>query len=200
MMGREAITRTEVGDETGEVRALLENTELILRGDVRRRFPRDLLANVHVDGEALRFTCDGETVALHLGAGVAPAWAKAIATPPPSLRAKLGLAIGARAYRVGRFEDVALDEAMAGTLVDIVADADMMTACLADPANLETALAVHAAKPAIPVWAVYPKGKGVAFGDGEIRSRLRALGFRDSKSCSVSARLTATRYGRAPAA
>jgi hypothetical protein len=49
-------------------------------------------------------------------------------------------------------------------------------------------------------WAVYPKGTGVAFGDSEIRSLLRALGFRDSKSCSVSERLTATRYGLATVA
>jgi len=198
-MGREAITRAEVGDATGDVRALLESTELILRGDIRRRFQRDRLADVCVDGEVLHITFEDETVALHLGAGVAETWAKAIATPPPSLRAKLGLAKGARAYRVGRFEDAALDEAMAGTLVDTMADADMMIACLADPGDLDTALAVHAGNPTIPVWAVYPKGAGVAFGDGAIRSLLRAQGFRDSKSCSVSARLTATRYGRTPA-
>lgn len=196
-MGREAITRVEVGGDAADGRVLLESTELILRGDIRRRFPRDRLADVRVDGEVLRFTCEDQTVALHLGAGVAETWAKAIATPPPGLRAKLGLASGARAYRVGRFEDAALDEALAGTLVDTMADADMMIACLAGPADLDTALAVHGARPVVPVWAVYPKGTGVAFGDGAIRSRLRALGFRDSKSCSVSARLTATRYGLA---
>jgi hypothetical protein len=198
-MGREAITRVEIGSEAADVRALLESTELILRGDIRRRFPRDRIADVHADGDALRFICEGETVALHLGAGVSGTWAKAIATPPPSLRAKLGLANGARAYRIGGFEDAVLDEAMAGTLVDTMADADMMIACLADSADLDAALAVHAAKPAVPVWAVYPKGAGVAFGDGEIRSLLRARGFRDSKSCSVSTRLTATRYGLPPA-
>lgn len=61
-MGREAITRVEIGGEAGDVLALLESTELILRGDIRRRFPRDRLVNVHVDGSALCFTCNGESV------------------------------------------------------------------------------------------------------------------------------------------
>jgi hypothetical protein len=39
-MGREALTHAEVGGECGEVRALLESGELILRGAIRRHFPR----------------------------------------------------------------------------------------------------------------------------------------------------------------
>ena len=38
-MGREAVTHAEVGSERGEVRALLEGGELILRGAIRRHFP-----------------------------------------------------------------------------------------------------------------------------------------------------------------
>lgn len=199
-MGREAITRVNVGDETGMVRALLESGELILRGDVRRRFARDRLNDVRIDGDALRLTCEAEAVALHLGAGVAERWAKAIATPPPGLRTKLGLANGARAFRIGGFDDPALDEAMAGTQVDTLARADMIVACITGHADLDAALSVHADYPAVPIWAIYPKGKNVAFGDAAIRCVLRAAGFRDSKSCSVSERLTATRYGRAAAA
>lgn len=194
-MGREALTWAEVGSEAGDVRALLESTELVLRGDIRRKFPRLRLARVRVEGDFLRFDCDGERVALQLGSTVARRWAKAIDTPPPNLRAKLGLAEGARALRVGVFDDPELESALAGVLVDGVENADMIIACVSEAADLDAALAIHAASPALPLWVVHPKGKRVAFGDGEIRSVLRARGFRDTKSCAVSDQLTASRYG-----
>jgi hypothetical protein len=193
-MGREAIVQAEVGSEAGEVRALLESDELILRGAIRRRFGRLALEGVAVEGGDLRFTCAGETVRLALGARLARVWAEAIARPPPSLRAKLGLDEGARALLLGTFGDAALAEALDGVLVEHGADAAMLIACIAGPADLAAACAVHAAYPCLPLWAVYPKGRGVAFGDGAIRAALRAEGFRDSKSCAVSDRLTATRY------
>jgi hypothetical protein len=193
-MGREAIVQAEVGREAGEVRALLESDELILRGAIRRRFERPALEGVAVEGEDLCFTCAGETVRLALGTRLARVWAEAIARPPPSLRAKLGLDKGARALLLGCFGDAALAEALDGVLVEHGADAAMLIACIAGPADLAAACAVHAAYPRLPLWAVYPKGRGVAFGDGEIRAALRAEGFRDSKSCAVSDRLTATRY------
>ena len=49
---------------------------------------------------------------------------------------------------------------------------------------------------ALPLWTVYPKGKAGQFGDTAIRTALRDAGWRDTKSCAVSERLTATRYNR----
>ena len=86
-MGREARVRADVGSEAGEVKALLESQELILRGEIRRRFSKAAMTDVAADGDTLRFIFAGETVRLHLGSKVAQAWAKAIATMPPSLRA-----------------------------------------------------------------------------------------------------------------
>ena len=96
-MGREAIVHAEVGAQADEARALLESGEIILRGAIRRRFPRSALEQVRVENQALCFTCAGETVSLHLGADIAEAWDLAISTPPPNLRAKLGLHEGALA-------------------------------------------------------------------------------------------------------
>lgn len=194
-MGREAVTWAEAGSEAGEVRALLESSELILRGAIRRRFPRDNLSRVRVVGDLLRFDCAGEAVALGLGAIVADRWAKAIAKPPPGLREKLGLAEGERAVCCGAFEDAALEAALTGVLTDAVQEADMVIACISGADDLDAALAVHKTRPALPLWAIYSKGKGVAFGDGEIRAILRARGFVDTKSCAVSDLLTASRYG-----
>ena len=49
----------------------------------------------------LSFTGAGQQVRLHLG-DAAQTWYTAITTPPPSLRAKLGLDSGARALLYGR--------------------------------------------------------------------------------------------------
>ena len=69
-----------------------------------------------------------------------------------------------------------------------------MIACIERPDDLSAARTLHAAHPSLALWAVYPKGRGVTFGENEIRASLRAKGFRDTKSCAVSERLTATRY------
>jgi hypothetical protein len=193
-MGREAVVNAEVGADAGEVKALLETRELILRGELRRRYPKEALEGVRVDGDTLCFTVSGEAVRLHLGRRLAEAWAKAIATPPPSLRAKLGLDKGAKAFLIGSCDDAALTDALDGALTRDAAEAAMVIACIDGPAELAAA---QAASPALPVWAIYPKGKNVTFGDTAIRAAMRASGFRDIKVCAVSDQLTATRYHRA---
>lgn len=195
-MGREATVYAEVGSEAGEVRALLESTELILRGEIRRRFPKAAMEQVHVEGDILRFHATGEAVALHLGAKAAQSWAAAIVKPPPSLRAKLGLGDDARALLVGKIADEALAEATHELLVTDAAAARMMIAIIDGPDDLAEAQRIHASSPALPLWTIYPKGRGVSFGDTAIRTALREAGFRDTKSCAVSDILTATRYQR----
>lgn len=193
-MGREALVLAEVGDETGEVRALLESAELILRGAIRRRFPRPSIKSVTVKRDTLYFTCAGEPVRLHLGTRAAEAWCKVIATPPPGLREKLGLDKGARALLIGSFDDDILTNALKGVVVKDGADATMLIVCVGGPDDLAAAQAIHAAHPGLPLWTIYPKGSRAAFGEREIRTVLRAAGFRDTKSCAVSSLLTATRY------
>lgn len=196
-MGREALVHAEVGAEAGEVKALLESRELILRGEIRRRFSKATMEGVRVQAGTLCFTVAGDAVCLHLGTKAAEVWAKAITTPPPSLRAKLGLDKGAKAVLVGVCDDAALTEALGGALVGNAAEAMMLVACIDEPADLDAARAVQAASPGLPVWTIYPKGKSVVFGDAAIRAAMRESGFRDTKSCAVSDHLTATRYNPA---
>lgn len=193
-MGREALVHAEVGNEADEVRALLESGELILRGAIRRRYPRSAPEGAAVEGEVLCFTYAGEAVRLHLGARAAEAWRKAITTPPRSLRAKLGLDKGERALLIGSFDDDALAEALDGALVEDGAAAGMMIACIEGPDDLIAAQTIHGAHPGLALWAIYPKGRDVTFGESKVRAALRMKGFRDTKSCAVSERLTATRY------
>jgi hypothetical protein len=194
-MGREAVAQAEVDGEVGQVKALLETADLILRGDIRCRFPREQISDVAAEGDVLRFICDGQSVTLRLGGDQAARWAKAIAAAPPTLRAKLGLDRGARTLVLGAVADAALLDAIEGARVADIAGADMVIAWIEGPADLDHALAVMAERPALPLWTVYAKGPG--FGDTAIRAAMRAQGWRDLKVSGVSARMTATRYGRA---
>lgn len=195
-MGKEADIHAEVGDAAGEVRALLERDELILRGDIRRRFPRAALQDVTVADGVLSFTGAGQAVRLHLG-NAATTWHTALTTPPPSLRAKLGLDRGGKALLLGDCFDAELAAALDGVVTANGMEAAMLVACITGPEDLAAAEAIQAQFPRLPIWAVYPKGRNVPFGDSAIRDTLRAHGFRDTKSCAVSTRLTATRYNPA---
>lgn len=193
-MGREADIWAEVGDEAGSVRALLESDALILRSSIRRRYLRRDLERVEVDGDALTFTCCGAAVRLHMGVKIASGWREAIMTPPPTLRSKLRLECGARAMLIGINGDVALREALDGVLVTDIGTADMIVACVEAGSDLDAALDLHALRQSLPIWAVYRKGPKVFFGATFTRERMRAAGFRDTKTCAVSEVRTATRY------
>lgn len=188
-MGREAIVEAIAGDEAGAVKALLEARELILRGAIRRRYAKAAMHAVRAEAAALRFVCEGEAVALHLGDAEAARWAAAILKPLPDLRTKLDLK--GPALFVGSCDDPALEAALAGARTDDAGAASSIIARIDTAADLAAALAVDAR---LPIWAVYPKGKAATFGDSAIRETLRAAGYRDTKACAVSDRLTATRY------
>jgi hypothetical protein len=193
-MGREAIVHAICGNEAGQVKALLESHELILRGDIRRRFLKEAIENLAVHGDALTFVCAGEQVQIDLGANGAASWFEAIQKPLPSLAAKLGLDKGARARLIGVCDDPALSVAISDALVTADQMPDMIVAVIDTEKDLDQALSAQARFPNIALWAVYRKGKAAAFGDAAIRAKLRNCGFRDTKSCAVSNQFTATRY------
>ena len=126
MTGREASAEAETNGRSGNVHVLLESTELILRGSFRRRFRLDALTELRLDDDALCFRFGTESVVMRLGAGLAGIWAKAMVTPPPSLRSKLGLAAGARAFCVGFFDDGALEAAVSDCRIADMSRSDLM--------------------------------------------------------------------------
>lgn len=193
-MGREALIHADVGTESGEVKALLESGELILRGELRRRYAKSEMRDIQTDGEILRFTYDGELVVLHLGTKMAEAWRKAITTPSPGLRTKLGLTSGCNAFPIGTSMIDELRDALAGAQTPNVHGATVIIAVVYTPADLIKALQAHSKAPDLPIWIVCPKGKSSSVGSNDIRKALRGAEFRDTKICSVSGDLTATRY------
>ena len=193
-MGREAVCPCRWGADKGEVKALLESHELILRGEIKRKVAVADLKSVTVDGDDLRFKVGRESVALRLGAKDAASWAKKIATPPPSLKEKLGLKEGAKALAIGPLKDAVLAEALKGATTTSATKAALAVAVIENDKDL--AKAISACPPATPIWIVHRKGKAATFGDTPIRAAMRAKGFMDTKVSAVSADFSATRYLR----
>jgi hypothetical protein len=156
------------------------------------------LAGASADGEWLKLPVPGGEVALQLGAKEAASWARKIAAPPPRLADKLGVGPNARVLVIGEVEDPILEEALAPALAPSAAIAHLSLAVVERPADLERALAVHAEQmlPDAPIWIVNVKGQASRFGENAIRGDMRALGYVDSKTASVSATLAATRYAK----
>ncbi|MGA8739567.1 MAG: hypothetical protein WB561_00105 [Terracidiphilus sp.] len=90
-MGREAICACLWSGAETTVKALIEPPELILRGEMRRKVPFAKMKQVRADGDWLRFTIEGESVALELRGGMAATWVEALLNPPPTLAKKLGI-------------------------------------------------------------------------------------------------------------
>ena len=196
-MGREAHGQCTIGPLTEEVRAHLESTSLILRGAVlKRHIPLSSLTNLSVAGHSLLFEAQGEQIALELGADEAHKWLKKIATPAPSLAAKLGISAQKPAYVVGKVDDAALTEALADATTRHMDRATVLiTIALTAPA-LAHAVELHARMACAAMWVVHVKGKTAVLGESAIRQYLRERGYMDNKTTAVSDRYTATRYGR----
>ena len=194
-MGREQRCSATWGERKGEVTALLESAELIVRGAFRARAPLASLREVRADGDTLRFRTGGEDVALVLGRA-APRWAAALTKPPPSLAAKLGIRPGSRVLVEGTVDDDALAAAIATGVPAGGSDPDLIVARLDDAGELARVVSQRAKllERWIPLWVVYTKGKGAPLGETAVRRFLRDCGLMDLKVASVSATLTALQF------
>jgi hypothetical protein len=194
-MGLEAETTCTHSGKSFAVKTLLESTELILRGALKRKVPINALKHVTVKGPALTFEANGESFALNLGAVKAAIWAKKIATPPPSLAKKLGLSATTPALVIGAVDDAELEAALTCHTTSNAKQAALFVAVTRDDAALAAALKAYG-KAGAPLWLINVKGPKSALGENAIREKLRALGFKDTKTCAVSATLSGTRYNR----
>lgn len=197
-MGNETRCACECNGERAMVKALLEPPELILRGEIRRRLPFSELKQVRADGEILRFNFGAENFALALGNGPASKWAKTLTTPPPTLAKKLGISADTVVRMVGPVDDEALRAAMSGAKAIANENADLILARVNSPAELAAALRTTAKQLAkrVPIWVTYPKGRGHALSENEVRSTALAAGIVDTKVAAVSPALTALRFVR----
>jgi hypothetical protein len=195
-MGREAKCHARWPGGEGEVKALLETNEVILRGDLRRTMPLTDIG-VAVEGDALLLKFEGEEIALDLGAQVAASWARKIQAPPTSLADKLGVGPKCRALVCGEVEDPLLEEALRAALATTPGEAHLTLAVVESEADLNAALNCHRQLPDdAHIWLVYVKGKASPYGEASVRTAMRAAGYIDTKTASVSDVLTGTRFSK----
>src|ERR1700677_3131664 len=196
-MGLEAKCRCRWNGASGEVKAILEAHELILRGQVKRRFPLADLSDLRTIGDELHFKNSAGEFALELGADRARRWAAKIATPPFSLAKKLGVAPTSKVMLIGPIHDIALQEALKDGIAARKEEAGLSLAVVHDGPTLIHAPRVHESLAGgTAIWIVHGKGRQASFGEGPVRSFMRGAGYRDNKVSAVSDPLSATRYTR----
>lgn len=195
-MGRETIAVARWRGSVAEVKALLESSQIILRGAIKARIDRTDISQIAIEGDDLVLRCHDEPLVLELGAAEAEKWRRTLLAPPPSLASKLGIGPDRPVFVLGTSDDPALAAALAGAMCATPAEAHQLGAIITSEADLAAALVVARQHAGLAVWCIYQKGKSAGFGDSQIRQMMRDHGYIDSKSCAVSDQLTATRYGR----
>ena len=193
-MGREAVAICRWKGEVAEVKALLERTEIILRGEIRDRIPRAAISAISADEAMLNLNVAGQALCLEIGRGEAEKWAAALCKPLPTLAEKLGVDASHKAYVIGSLDDAELARALSDAVTSDRDDAAVLVAVLTNQAELAAAIKLAQTMPQRPIWCVYGKGKFATISDCAIRTAMRGNGFMDNKSCAVSEQLTATRY------
>jgi len=195
-MGREAECVCTWGAGSAKVKALLESRELIVRGEIRRKVPFPQMEQVRAEQGRLVFRFQGEEVSLALGDATALQWQRAIHAPPVTLAQKLGITPESFVWSLGEAADAELEAALSAAQGPRSDKADLIVASVDSIDDLAKALGATAAQvgTGVPLWIVYPKGKGHAVSEAAIRSAARNLGLIDTKVASISPRLTGLRF------
>ena len=188
-MGRQAACACTWGSRSGLVTALLETTELIVRGEISERVDLSHIRDVRVDGDTLRFNTASGGIALALGNRSAHSWAKRLMSPPPSLAKKLGLIHGMRVHLASGVAEL-LGDALHGTVHARRIPYDIVLAKVEKVADL------WQLPDFAPMWVIYRKGKDAPVGETAVRTALRSNGFIDVKICSIDAAYSALKFTR----
>jgi hypothetical protein len=196
-VGREVRCQCRWNSDSGEVKALLESHEIILRGHFKMHIALSAITEVRVDQEGLRFKVGNDQIILELEASEAVQWARKMTKPPATLREKLGIGVNAKALILGRVKDRELKDALRDVHTRVPAEAKVVVAVVQDEGEVATAAKAYAAlPPKSSIWIVHGKGPAAPFGEGRVRESMRARGFMDTKTVAVSATLTATRFSK----
>lgn len=195
-MAREAECICERGGEAAQVKAVLEYRELIVRGGISRRFPFAEMKRVRAQGGKLCFEFKAERWSLAIGSEMAAKWAAAILKPPASLAKKMGITGEITVEVAGAADDKALEEALAEAKALTKHGGELIVARVDAPGALAQVLKAKAEplEKGVPLWVVFPKGRGHALNEHDVRGLCLAAGLVDHKVTAVSDRLTALRF------
>jgi len=195
-MGLEAECTVEWRGRAGRGKALLETTELLFRGELRLKIPRDRISSVTTEGGALLVTFGGETATFALGAA-AEKWARALTTVKSRLD-KLGVTARRSVSVVGVDDALFHDELRArvgafGVGVP-VEPPDLLFFGVNAPADLDLLPTLaRAIAPDGGLWVIRPKGHA-EITEAKVRAAARAARLVDVKVASFSATRTADKF------
>jgi hypothetical protein len=187
-VGLEAECRVRLGRKTGRGRALLESTELIVRGDVPLKIPLSAVTAADVRGDTLRVTWPRGTAVLELGTA-AGKWALRIRTPR-TLMDKLGVKPGSRVSVIA-VEDMAIlrdvgERTPNVTVGKAAKGSDIVLAFMQDKKDLARLPRLRAAiRENGSIWVLWSKGRK-EFREDDIRAAALTAGLVDVKVASVS--------------
>lgn len=196
-MGRETVAALTLDGCSATGKLLLEADEIILRGGLRARLPRSTITVVEVQGDDLLVTTTNGVLRAKLGAAQAMLWAKAIAKPAPTLAQKLGISQNTLLLLITQITDAKLIAVIGANAANPAGSAPKLML-----AEVHGDIALHQIQtqaqtyPDAALWCVTFKGPDQPFSDAKLRQFMRDLGYVDTKSCSVSAQMTGTRYNR----
>ena len=194
-MGRQAKAFwIEAGERTA-VTLHLESDALEVSGGRRAKVPRSEFRRIDAIDGVMEFEAGGDRFRFELGEA-ASAWAKALATPAPTLAEKLGVAHGEAVAVRGVLPGAERTEALADSARRAPWEASVVVAVVRTEAELDALPDwLRECGVVAPVWIVHGKGRAsTAPGDNAARTVMRAAGFRDTKVSAIGGTWSATRY------
>ena len=199
-MGREATCAWTTGRQTRSAKLHLDGKRLDVRAG-EHRVALDLSAARKVaalDGKLVVELGPRERHAFALGAA-APSWVAAISTTK-TVAQKLGIVPEKAVAFAGGFERATIDELTCDAGAKRAArakDAAIVLALAENETAAKKALALFATLDAkVATWIVFPKGKGVVFGETAVRALARGAGFMDVKVVGFSPTHSSLRFSR----
>jgi len=196
-MGYDCACTLTLDGRTFQGSALLEQKELVFRGDLRLAIPLALVREVHARDGRLLVSFGGRHAEFGLGEH-AEKWAKRI-TSPPSRLDKLGVKTGMRVAIIGPDDSVLRGEIEAqGATVEADAGGaalDMIFFAAGQLSDLEQlpALATRLA-PDGALWLIRAKGRGAAISERDSMAAGKRAGLVDVKVVSYSDTHSAEKY------
>lgn len=192
-MGQEATCVVRIGRKKVEGKALLETSEVLLRGDVRLKLPFAGMKSVTAKDGVLKIVTDDGTFAFELGP-LAEKWLEKIKNPKPvidKLGVKPGLSIAVIGIDDPRFLKQLKERAASVTTGRVPRGSHLVffgptaVPALGKLATIEKAIARDGG-----IWVVWPKGRKELTED-HVRAAGKKAGLTDIKVVAFSPTLSA---------
>ena len=195
LMGLETTCLVSIGKQSCDSKVLLETTEIVIRGELRRKILFTDIKELTFDDKGLTLVLAEGPVVLNIGSA-AEKWAKKILAPPRRID-KLGVKFGFEVAILGKQEQLLKKEII--EIGGIIAstnrrDLDQVYLILESKSALKMVAEAKAKmKPGGAVWIVYPKGV-TQITESDVLQAGRAAELKDVKVISFSETQTALKF------